>query len=365
MILFDQDAGHAIPRQALPAPIAPLSEATFAAYLYCQRRQKRSSGQERNAMKARAKTIGLAIGFATALVVGAPAAELKMMTGPQGGSWIPLGGQLKDLWEKAVPGLSLQVLPGAGIANVRGIEEAKADLGFGNSISTVDAMAGKAPFNKPHDNVCNLATLYPQYFQFIVLASAGINKVEDLKGKSLTTQQRGNTGTLVTEQFLQVHGVGFKDLKVSFVGYTDSVTQMQDGHAVAFGLTTQIPAGAVMDLAAAREIKLLDQSDSIEKMRQLNPGYKLVTIPKGTYPKQDKDIRVIGFFTHVVASCKLPADTVYTMTKTIADNTKTLATVAKDIAALTPKEMGQDIEVPFHPGAARFYAEVGIKVKTR
>ena len=61
-----------------------------------------------------------------------------------------------------------------------------------------------------------------------------------------------------------------------------------------------------------------------------------------------------------MASCKLPADTVYTMTKTIALNTKTLATVAKDIAALTPKGMAADIEVPFHPGAAKFYKEVGL-----
>ena len=120
-----------------------------------------------------------------------------------------------------------------------------------------------------------------------------------------------------------------------------------------------------MDLAAAREIKLLDQSDSSRRCASSIPGYTLVTIPKGTYPKQDKDVKVIGFVTHVVASCKLPADTVYTMTKTIAENTKTLATVAKDIGALTPKEMAEDIGVPFHPGAAKFYKEAGVTVKTR
>ena len=119
------------------------------------------------------------------------------------------------------------------------------------------------------------------------------------------------------------------------------------------------------DLAAARDIKLIDQSDTIAKMRELNPGYDLVTIPKGTYPKQDRDVKVIGFHTHVVASCKLPEQTVYTMTKTIADNTKTLATVAKDIGKLTPKGMAADIGVPFHPGAAKFYKEAGIAVKAR
>lgn len=316
-------------------------------------------------MKPNVKAAGLGLGLALALAGPAPAVDLKLMTGPQGGSWIPLGGQLKDMWEKAVPGLAVQVLPGAGIANVRGVEEAKADLGFGNSISTVDAMSGKPPFNKPHDNVCNVATLYPQYFHFIVLASAGVNKVADLKGKSLTTQQRGNTGEQITRQFLEVNGLSYNDLKVSLVGYTDSVTQMQDGHAIAFGLTTQIPAGAVMDLAASRDIKLLDQADAIDKMRKLNPGYNLVTIPKGTYPKQDKDVNVIGFHTHVVAACKLPEQTIYTMTKAIADNTKTLATVAKDVASLTPKGMAADIGVPFHPGAAKYYQEAGIAVKVR
>ncbi len=305
--------------------------------------------------------------FACALFAGtqvASAAEIKMMTGPQGGSWIPLGGQLKDMWEKAVPGLSVQSLPGAGIANVRGVEEGKADVGFGNSISTVDAMAGRAPFNKPHANVCNVATLYPQYFQFAVLANAGIDKVADLKGKSITTQQRGNTGEQITRQLLEVNGLSYNDVKTSFVSYTDSVTQMQDGHAVAFGLNTQIPAGAIMDLAAARDIKLIDMSGEIDKMRKLNPGYQMMTIPKGTYPKQDKDVHVIGFFTHIVASCKLPADTVYAMTKAIAENTKTLATVAKDIATLTPKGMAADVGVPFHPGAAKFYKEAGVAIAT-
>ena len=316
-------------------------------------------------MKSAMYAVGLGFGLALTLAGPALAVDLKMMTGPQGGSWIPLGGQLKDMWEKAIPGTSVQVLPGAGIANVRGIEEAKADVGFGNSISTVDAMSGKPPFNKPHDNVCNVATLYPQYFHFIVLANAGINKVADLKGKSLTTQQRGNTGEQITRQFLEVNGLSYSDLKVSLVGYTDSVTQMQDGHAIAFGLTTQIPAGAVMDLSSSRDIKLLDQADAIDKMRKLNPGYNLVTIPKGTYPKQDKDVNVIGFHTHVVAACKLPEQTVYTMTKAIADNTKTLATVAKDIGSLTPKGMAADIGVPFHAGAAKYYKEAGIAVKAR
>jgi TRAP transporter TAXI family solute receptor len=312
-------------------------------------------------MKLRLLASALVAGFA--VMSGAQAAELKMMTGPQGGVWIPLGGQLKDMWEKAVGGLSVQALPGAGIANVRGIEEGKADVGFGNSISTVDALAGNPPFTKKHGNVCNIATLYPQYFQVVTRADANINSVKDLKGKGVTTQQRGNTGEAITGHMLKVAGMGYNDVKMSFVSYTDSVTQMQDGNAVAFTLGTTIPSGAVMDLAAARDIKLLDMTDMYEDMRKINPGYTLVTVPKGTYPKQDRDVKVIGYATHIVASCKLPEEMVYNMTKAMAANVSNMAAVNKAMAGLTPKAMAEDIGVPFHPGAAKFYKEAGVDLK--
>lgn len=300
---------------------------------------------------------------AALLPAAASAQDLRLMTGPQGGVWVPLGGQLKDLWEKAIPGARVQSLPGAGIANVRAIEDGKAEIGFGNSISTVDGLEGNPPFPKKHTGICNVASLYPQYFQMLVPADSGIKTVKDLKGKAITTQPRGNTGELITGQLLKVHGMSYSDVKVSFVSYTDSVEQVKDGHAVAFSLGTAIPSGAVMDLASARDVKLLDLSADLEGMRKLNPGYTLVTVPKGTYPKQDADVKVIGYATHIVASCKLPADQVYAMTKAIADNVPSLAATSKALAGLTPKAMAEDVGVPFHPGAARFYKEAGITVK--
>lgn len=295
----------------------------------------------------------------------AQAAEIRLMTGPQGGVWVPLGGQLKDIWEKAVPGASIQTLPGAGIANVRAIEENKAEIGFGNSISTVDGLAGNAPFTKKHTNICNIATLYPQYFQMVVPTNSGINSVKDLKGKTITTQPRGNTGELITGQLLKVNGMSYSDVKVSFVSYTDSVQQMQDGQASAFSLGTAIPAGSIMDLASSRDVKLLDMSGDLAGMKKLNPGYTLVTVPKGTYPKQDSDVQVIGYATHLVASCKLPEDQIYAMTKAISESVPALSATSKALANLDVKEMSQDVGVPFHPGAARFYKEKGVTVATQ
>jgi hypothetical protein len=262
--------------------------------------------------------------------------------------------------ERALPGTSVQTLPGAGIANVRGIEEGKADLGFGNTISTADAVKGNAPFPKPTTNVCHLATLYPQFFQVVVLADAKINSVADLKGRSVAVQPRGNTAEDITRHILQVYGLSYETLgKVSFVSYTDAVSLLKDGHAQAFTLGSTIPTSAVMDVAASRDIKLLDLGDKIEAMRKINPGYTAVKVPRGTYPKVDKETTVIGYATHLVVSCKLPAETVYTMAKTIVANLADLVAVNQAMKGLTPKQMSEDIGVPFHPGAQKFYKEVG------
>ena len=94
---------------------------------------------------AAAAAIAGVIGLAT---TAASAKQITLMTGPQGGSWVPLGGALKGMWEKAVPGLQIQQQPGAGIANVRGVDEGKAQIGFANSSTTVDGIAGRAPYPK-------------------------------------------------------------------------------------------------------------------------------------------------------------------------------------------------------------------------
>lgn len=315
-------------------------------------------------MKRPARTALLAAAAALALATGAASAEdIRLMTGPQGGIWVPLGGQLKDIWEKAIPGLQVQSLPGAGVANVRAIETVKAEVGFGNTITTADAVKGNQPFEKPHASLCNIASLYPQYFQVIVPADSGIASVKDIKGKSLTTQPRGNTGELITQNLLHVYGLKYADLKTSFVSYTDSATQMKDNQAQMFTLGTSIPAASVMDIAAGRDVRLLDLSDAFEGMKRINPGYTLLEVPAGTYPKQHKAVKVIGYATHVVAACKLPEEMVYKMTKAIADNVPSLTATSKAMAGLTPAEMAVDVGVPFHPGAARFYKEHGIAVK--
>jgi hypothetical protein len=115
-----------------------------------------------------------------------------------------------------------------------------------------------------------------------------------------------------------------------------------------------------MDLASARDVRLVPVDDkTMGALKKENPGYNKLVIKAGTYPKQDKDVPVIGYSTHVVAACNLPEDTVYKMTKAMATNVAAMAAVVKPIDGLTPKDMALDIGVPLHKGATKFYKEAG------
>ncbi|MGQ0653237.1 MAG: TAXI family TRAP transporter solute-binding subunit [Betaproteobacteria bacterium] len=306
------------------------------------------------------KLIALAVG--ALLAAPAAAQQVTFMTGPQGGSWIPLGGALKGMWEKSVPGLQITQTPGAGIANVRGVDEGKAQIGLANSNTTVDGLAGRPPYPKKVTKVCQLANLYPQYFQVVALADAKVNSYADLKGKALVTQPKGNTGELLTDMILKANGLSYQSLsKANFqAAYTDAVSMMKDGHVQVFTLGTTAPASAIMDLASARDVKLVPVDDkTFSYIKNANPGHNMLTIKSGTYPKQDKDVPVIGYSTHLVVACELPENTVYQMVKTMAGNVDSMAAVVKSIEGIKPKDMALDIGVPFHRGAAKFYKEAG------
>lgn len=301
---------------------------------------------------------------ALALAAGAAQAQqVRLMTGPQGGVWVPLGGALKNMWEKAIPGLSVQTLPGAGIANIRGVDEGKADVGFGNSISSVDGINGVAPFPQKVTKVCQLANLYPQYFQMVALASSGVNAVADMKGKTIAVQPRGNTAEAISQHILRAVGMSYENVKVSFVNsYTDAASMLKDGQAQVFTLGTTIPASSVMDVAAGRDIRMVPvNNDIVAAMKKINAGYAKGVIKAGTYPKQDKDVPQIGYSAHLVVACDLPEQAVYTMTKTVAvaANIESMASVNKAMTGLTAKDMAADIGVPFHRGALKFYKEAG------
>jgi hypothetical protein len=304
-----------------------------------------------------------ALALAAALLSTPASAQLiRIMSGPQGGSWYPLAGAIQGIVEKSIPGTNVQVAPGAGISNVLGLQNNKAEMGFGNSVSSYDGIHGNDPFKQKTDNVCHIATLYFQYFHVVAVADAGIKSMGDAGGKALTTQQKGNTGEQMTRDLLKVYGLDYSKLrKVNFGSYNDSVEQLKDGHAQVFTLITTIPASAVMDLGSARKITVVPvPDDKLRELQKINKGYDKRIIKAGTYPGQEKDIQTIGTWTHLMMRCSTPEDLAYKVTKALAANTENLGNVVAAVKGLTTKELAIDVGVPYHPGARRFYREAKV-----
>lgn len=306
----------------------------------------------------------LCVAALAVFLFSAPAAAqlIRIMSGPQGGSWYPLAGAIQGIIQKDVPGTNVQVAPGAGISNVLGVQNNKAEMGFGNSVSTYDGVRGNDPFKQKTDNVCQVATLYFQYFHIVALADAGIKTVADIKGKTLTTQQKGNTGEQITRDVLKVYGLDYGKLsKVNFGSYTDSVAQLKDGHAQVFSLITTVPASAVMDIGSARKINVLVvPDDKLKALQKINKGYDKRIIKAGTYSGQDKDVQTTGTWTHLMMRCSTPEDLVYRVTKALANNTEQLGNVVAAVKGLTAKDLAIDVGVPYHPGARKFYREAKV-----
>jgi len=303
------------------------------------------------------------LALAAALLSSTASAQLiRIMSGPQGGSWYPLAGAIQSIIEKNIPGTSARVSPGAGMSNVLGVQNNKAEMGFGNSVSTYDGVRGEDPFKQKTDNVCHIATLYFQYFHVVALADAGVKSGADIKGKALTTQQKGNTGEQMTRDFLKIYGLDYGKLsKVNFGSYNDSVEQLKDGHAQVFTLITTVPASSVMDLASARKIQVLDLTDlKLKELQKINKGYDKRIIKAGSYPGQDKDIQTIGTWTHLIMRCSTPEELAYKITKSLAQNTEQLGNVVAAVKGLTAKELAIDVGVPYHPGARKFYREAKV-----
>lgn len=299
--------------------------------------------------------------FLLAFSSASVAKDLKLMTGPMGGSWYPLGGAIADAVQKAIPGTTMAVTPGGGVANVEGVQFGKADLGFSNSSSGVDGVYGRAPFKAKMTKMRQLANLYPQYFQIVVLDNSGITSVDDLKGKSISPGPKGHTGEFAARQVLQIHGLTYDNMtKVHHVGYNDAVSLMKDGHVDGWLFCTTVPASAVIDLASTRKIRLLSlPPDKIAAMQNLNGGYIKRVIKKGSYQGVDYDVQGFGFFTHLIVNEDVPDDLVYKITKVMVENLPKFATVVKAMEGLTAEDLATDIGIPFHSGAMKYYKEIG------
>ena len=309
------------------------------------------------------KLAGVLVVAGVLAAVPATAQQLTYFTGPTGGSWVPIAGAITGLFEKAMPDAKIENRPGAGLINLKAIEEGKADLGMGNLISSVDAINGIGQgITKPYKNVCQLANLYAQVQHIGVRADKGINSLADLKGKAVGTLPRGNTTEVVAAMLIELSGVGAKGVsKIAYGSIADQTNMFKDGQIDASFNITTAPSGAYMDMANSRPLKMLDIPDDVyEGLRKKNAGFMRYAIPKAMYPGMTADAQTVQFPAHLIVSCKLSPDVVYKMTKALVEGLPTLQSVNAAFKGVDVKMMGAKTAVPFHPGAEKYFKEQGV-----
>jgi TRAP transporter TAXI family solute receptor len=295
---------------------------------------------------------------------------IRMVSGPEGGSWYPLGVGMMQLVEKGVPNVSTSNGPGGGVGNCKAIQRGQADLGWSYTHTTYNAYNGRGKFTKKHDKLRHLMSLYPGVFQMVVPKKSDITDISQLGDKRIVPGKVGFTGTAIAEIVLKAYGITFDSIKknggtVSYVGYTDSAALMKDGHSDCYMAVTSCPQATIIDLNFQPGVRFLGIDDAhVKKVRELEAGLMPTMIPKTAYKGLPADVQTVGTVTNIIVSADLPDDLVYQIVKTIYAGFPELAKIKKKaISESKPENALLGASIPVHPGAMRYYKEKGISPK--
>lgn len=265
---------------------------------------------------------------------------------------------------KANPGIKGSILPTSITANVVGVHDGKMSIGISLSDITAMALKGEGNFEKtgPIDDLRSVASLYPHFSQIIVWADSGIDGVEGLKGKRVSPAARGLSSETEAKRVVATYGMDWaKDLKAEYLSFNDAVQGMTDGRLDALMFASPFPFAPVITLASKKPIKLLSlRQDVIDAMTTDYQGYEAMDLPAGVYPGQDAPVKGIATRAHIIVRQDMPDDVVYAITKSIYENFDRYGTVISVMKQTTKADLARESLIPYHPGALKFYKEVGL-----
>jgi len=318
------------------------------------------------------KLLALVAGAAVALGVAGALAQSKQLsiaTGGTGGVYYPLGGGFASIIGKSIPGTSASVeVTGGSVANLQLIGTGRADIAFTQVDAAWDAVNGLDKFKSGKLPVLSLAVMYPNHMHVVTIDGTGVTKMDDLKGKRVSTGSPGSATEVFAFRVIEAAGLDKdKDLKRERLGVAESVNALKDKKIDAFFWVGGLPTAAVTDLAATPGVKIrfLDTSQNVGKMvEKYGKIYSATKIPKETYSGMEQDNQNVAVWNVMAVNASMPEDLAYQLTKLMFEKRDDLAAVHKE--ALNIKVENQTIAnsgIPFHPGALKYFAEKGIKVE--
>ncbi|MDK2855497.1 MAG: uncharacterized protein PWQ86_710 [Bacillota bacterium] len=284
---------------------------------------------------------------------------LTFASGSVGGAYYPLGGGIADILSE-LPGIQcVSESTGASIENARLVASGESQLGFMMGDAAYKAVQGIEPF-KEKLPLKALFSMYPAPEHIVTLKNSGINSVEDLKGKRVSVDAPGSGCEAMAREILKAHGMSYDDIEEAYLSQPEAATALKDGTVDAVFWNFAYPGAVVMDVASARDIKLIPiREEILDKLTKEFPYYVKGKIPAGTYKGVDQDVPALEVGNVVVVREDMPEDLAYTITKTLYENVKRLVEIHPVAAQMTP-ETGWQTPIELHPGAAKYFKEIGV-----
>lgn len=321
----------------------------------------------------------IAAAFGAALSLGATFAAAQdtdyvLNTASTGGTYHPVGTAISTLSKiKLLPKekFSLTAVNSAGSgANVQALGAGTADFAILQGLFGSYAATGTGPISAPQENLRSVTMLWQNVEQFVVPTDkAATGTVEDLMALKGMAAGMGsqNSGTIGSNTVL-LSGLGLDieaDFELVYAGYGPTADALANGQAVAAGIPSGPPTGAITKLMAANEGKFTILDVTEEQRVAMDGGRNLwvpYTIAAGTYPGQDKDISTIAQPNFLATNASVDADHVYLLTKAMYENLPFLQGIHPATKAMAVEKAMAGLPVPLHPGAQRYYEEVGLEI---
>ena len=292
--------------------------------------------------------------------------KMTMGTGGTAGTYYGYGGVLGQ-YIKNHAGIDVTVVSTDGSkANIQGIDAGDYQLGTVQSDVMAYAWAGTRSFEKDGkvDSFRVVAGLYAEAVQLVTL-NPEIKSVSDLKGKKVSIGAPGSGVYFNAIDVLAAAGLSESDIQPQYQSFGDSADALKDGKIDAAFVVAGAPTPAITELAVSKQTYLVPiDGDIAKKMMEDCPFYTTYTIPAGTYQGQDKDVTTVTVKATLIVSANASEDDVYKLTKAIFDNIESIAKENNKGAELSLENATSGMTVPFHKGAAKYFAEKGITVNT-
>lgn len=308
--------------------------------------------------------VALFVCMASGPAASAEARKYIMATGSVGGTFYPLGAAIASIISKYSPGVEVSTRStGASTENCRLLGTKQTELGLAGGGIAMYAYQGKEMFKEAYPNLRAIGFIYPDVAQWVTLGDSKINSIQDFKGKRIGVGPVGSGCESTSRLLLEHAGMSYNDIKPVMLPFAQSAENLKDGHLDAADFFLAVPNASVMDLATMHKIRMIEvKGDFRKSFQQKHSFYIDITIPKGTYKGIDQDVETIGFASCLFTRDDIPDEDVYKMTKALFEHSAEIAQIHQAGQWITLESAKKGIFIPFHPGAAKYFKEKGVKV---